>query len=161
MPHSTTFMVLAGLSIAGAAIGVGLGSQTASAIDPAYFQDQEGPNYADLAPGGSRGTDWGQVQAQEYQAEAQAPPPAGCAGCTWPVLPTAQPDPAAARVEQARAAVPVVRERAEAPVQITIVEPPAEPDWGRVERYTRYPVDRDDDPPPPPEAPAERDAGTQ
>jgi hypothetical protein len=146
MPNTTLLAVAGGLSIAGAAVGVTLGRSTVAEINPAYMQDAEVPFYSGLVPGGRPRADWAQVQAQEYQAEAQAPPPAsGCVGCTWPVDPTPREDPAIARydrVQYARyeSAAPV--ERAEAPARIVVVEQPAQRDWSNVTRYAEEPVRR-------------------
>ena len=150
MPHPTTLGIAAALSIAGAAFGVHLGRSTVGEINPAYLQDPEVPFYSDLVPGSRPRADWAQVQAQEYQAEAQAPPPAaGCVGCTWPVDPTPREDPAIARYDRVQYAAyepAPPRERAPAPAQIVIVEQPADRDWSRVTRYTDYPVRRGEAP---------------
>lgn len=146
MPHPTTILIAAGLSIAGAAAGVHLGRSTVGEINPAYFQDPEVPFYSDLVPGTHERADWAQVQAQEYQAAAQAPPPPTCVNCTWPVAPSPAQNVVVASYDQPRAATRVVRERAEAPVEIVVVEQPADPDRARVDRYSRYQVDRNGDP---------------
>ena len=144
MPHPTTLVVAAGLSMVGAAIGLSLGRATLDEINPANFKEPDTPFYADLAPNRPR-ADWAQVQAQEYQAASQATAAPGCAGCTWPMVPAAAQDPAVVRADPPRiAAVP--QERVEAPVRIVIVDPPPEPDWRRVERYARYPVERNREP---------------
>jgi hypothetical protein len=149
MPNTTLLAVAGGLSIAGAAVGVTLGRSTVAEINPAYLQDAEVPFYSGLVPGGRPRADWAQVQAQEYQAQAQGqtPPPAGCVGCTWPVDPTPREDPAIAtydRMQYAQYEPAPPRERAEAPVRIMVVEQPAERDWNRVTRYANYPVRRDE-----------------
>ncbi|MEA3001463.1 MAG: hypothetical protein QOH81_251 [Sphingomonadales bacterium] len=146
MPHLTTLSIAAGLSIAAAATGVHLGRATIAEINPAYLQDPEVPFYSDLVPGNRQRADWAQVQTQEYQAAAQAPAPAGCVGCTWPIDPMPRPDPVIARYDRPR--IVPQRERAEAPAEIVIVEQAVQPDWRRVERYSRYPVGHDDPPPP-------------
>ncbi|MDB5691768.1 MAG: hypothetical protein JWO81_831 [Alphaproteobacteria bacterium] len=158
MPHLTTLAIAAGLSVAAAVTGLHLGRATVAEINPAYLQDPEVPFYSDLVPGSRQRADWAQVQSQEYQAAAQAPAPASCVGCTWPVDPTPRPDPALARYDRAAAALP--RERAEAPAEIVIVEQPASPDWTRVERYARYPVDHGGDAAAPAEEADEGDPGT-
>src|SRR5689334_18622739 len=94
-----TLGIAAALSIAGAAVGVHLGHATVGEINPAYFQDPEVPFYSNLVPGNRPRADWAQVQAQEYQ-EAQAAPPAGCVGCTWPVDPAPREDPVIARYDR-------------------------------------------------------------
>jgi hypothetical protein len=165
VPHPATWGIAAALSIAGAAVGVHLGRSTIGEINPAYLQDPEVPFYSSLVPGGHQRADWAQVQAQEYQAEAQAPPPASCVGCSWPADPTPREDPAIARYDRPQdltyaAALP--REQAQAPAQIVIVEQPAERDWSRVTRYARYPVDRSEAPAPVEQADADMgDAATQ
>jgi hypothetical protein len=140
MPHFNTLAVVAGLAVAGSVAGLTLGRATIAEINPVHYQDDGTPFDAELAPARSTG-DWQQVQAQEYQAAAQATSPAGCVGCTWPVDPMPRQDSAIARYDQPRATVPPP-ERAEAPVRIVVVESPPEPDWGRVDRYARYPVER-------------------
>ena len=147
MPHLTTLGIAAALAASGAALGVHLGRSTVGEINPAYLQDPEVPFYSDLVPGNRPRADWGQVQAQEYQAEAQAPAPASCVGCTWPVDPTPREDPVIARYDseddaQYEPAPPP--ERAQAPAQIVIVEQPVEREWSRVTRYAGYPVERGD-----------------
>ena len=148
MPHPTTLVIAAGLAIVGAAIGVNMGHATIDQINPANFKDDDAAFYPDAGRDTRSPGDWAQVQAQEYQAASQAPPVATCANCTWPtppVAPVPQQDPIVARYEPERiAAVP--RERAEGPVRIVVVEESPEPDWGRVERYTRYPVERTREP---------------
>lgn len=160
MPQPTTLVIAAGLSIAGAAIGVNMGHATIDQINPANFKDTDPRFYPDAAPGGPR-ADWAQVQAQEYQAAAQATAPQGCAGCTWPVAPVPPQDPTVARYDRAlTAAVPA--ERAEAPVRIVVVEQsPPEADWGRVQRYMRYPVERSGDQAVEEDGGDDGDAGTQ
>ena len=148
MPQPITFVIAAGLAIVGGAIGVNMGHATIDQINPANFRDSDAALYPDAAQEARSPGDWAQVQAQEYQAASQAPAPAACANCTWPtppVAPVPPQDPTVARYDQERiAAVP--RERAEAPVRIVVVDEASEPDWGRVERYTRYPVERDRQP---------------
>ena len=161
MPQPTTLVVAAGLAIVGAAIGVNMGHATVDQINPANFKDSDSAFMG--AAQDSRSPDsWAQVQSQEYQAAAQATAPQGCTDCTWPVAPVPPRDPTVARYDQPRiAAVPP--ERAEAPVRIVIVEQqPPEPDWGRIERYARYPVERYRDQPAAEEDDGDGgDAGTQ
>jgi hypothetical protein len=162
VPHATTLAIAGGLSIAAAAAGIGLGRSTIAEINPAYLQDPEVPYYSDLVPGTRPRADWAQVQAQEYQAAAQAPPPASCVGCTWPVDPAPREDPVVARYDRPVTAALPPSERAEAPARIVIVEPPASPERVRIVRYASYPVSRDEPPPPPPqEETDEGDGGTQ
>ena len=145
MPNMTLLAVAGGLSLVGAVAGVSLGRSTVAEINPAYMQDAEVPFYSGLVPGGRPRADWAQVQAQEYQAEAQTPPPASCVGCTWPVDPTPREDPAIARydrLQSARYETPAPVERAEAPVRIVVVEQPAQRDWSNVTRYAEEPVRR-------------------
>jgi hypothetical protein len=155
-----TLAIAATLSIAGAAVGIQLGRSTVGEINPAYLQEPEVPFYSNLVPGGRERADWAQVQAQEYQAAAQAPPPASCPGCTWPVAPTPREDPAMARYDRVQYAAyesppRPARAQAQAPVRIVVVEEPAERDWSRVTRYANYPVNRGE-----PAAPAEDAAET-
>lgn len=155
MPHTASLVAASVLSLAGAAIGTGLGRSTIAEINPAYFKDPDSAFYADLVPNARPREDWEQLQAQEYQAAVQGPPPAACANCTWPVDPTPRPDPIIARYDEPRATPPPrVRTRVEAPVETIVIEQPAEPDWGRIQRYAAYPVNRNGDP-----APAEDDGG--
>jgi hypothetical protein len=147
VPHATSLAIAAGLSIAGAAIGAQLGRSTVAQINPAYYQDPQAPFYADLAPGARGQADWDQVQAQEYQASQQVVPPAGCADCTWPAAPMPREDPVVARYDEPEAAPPP-RERAEAPVQVVVVEQPAEAERPAIARYSNYQVDRNGDPGP-------------
>lgn len=147
MPHPMTIVIAAGVAIAGAATGVHLGRSTVGEINPAYFQDPEVPFYSDLVPGTHQRADWAQVQAQEYQASAQTPPPpASCLNCTWPVAPAPATQVVVASYDQPPPAPRVVRRRAEAPVEIYVVDQPEGRDWTRVTRYASYQVDRNGDP---------------
>jgi hypothetical protein len=139
VPH-TALIVAAGLSIAGTAIGIGMGRSSLAEINPANFNGADSPFSAALGESRTR-AEWAQLQAQEYQAAAQATPPQGCADCTWPMAPVPPQDPAVARLDQPRTAV-VPLARAEAPVRVTLVEQPPEPDWRQVERYASYPVEQ-------------------
>ena len=162
MPQPITLVIAAGLAVVGAAIGVNIGHATVDQINPANFKDSDGAFSSDPAQPSRPPGDWAQVQAQEYRAAAQATAPQACTDCTWPVAPVPPQDPSVARYDQARiAAVP--RARAEAPVRVVIVEQqqPPEPDWGRVERYMRYPVARYAQPAAGDDDPDDGDAGTQ
>ena len=165
MPHPMTLGIAAALSIAGAAVGVHLGHATVGEINPAYFQDPEVPFYSDLVPGNRPRADWAQVTAEEYQADAQTPAPVGCANCDWPVAPTPREDPAIARYDRIRYAsyeTVAPPEVAEAPVRIVVVDQSPERDWGRVTRYSSYPVDQAQAAPPAAApAPAEQSAGAE
>lgn len=167
MPNMTLLAVAGGLSIAGAVVGVGLGKSTVANINPVYLQDKDGSFYSDVVPGARSRADWAEVQAQEYRARDQAPPPPpGCAGCTWPVAPTPREDPVLARydrVQYAQYEQVAPPERAEAPVRIVVVEQPQERDWSRVTRYSSYAVDRAEAAPPPQQDASgeEGDAATQ
>jgi hypothetical protein len=142
LAHPTTFVILAGLSIVGAAIGVNMGHAAVDQINPANFKDSDGAFSSDPARDSRSPGDWAQVHSQEYRAAAQATAPQSCTDCTWPVAPVPPQDPIVARYDQPRTAV-VPPERAEAPIRVVVVEQrQPEPYWGRVERYTRYPVER-------------------
>ncbi|HEX4737050.1 MAG TPA: hypothetical protein VH331_05770 [Allosphingosinicella sp.] len=142
MPQPTTLVIAAGLAIVGAAIGVNMGHATVDQINPANFKDSDSA-FADPAQDSRSPDEWAQAQSQEYKAAAQAAAPQGCAGCTWPVAPVPPQDPIVARYDQPRTAA-VPRERVEAPVRVVVIDEqrPPELDWGRVERYARYPVER-------------------
>src|SRR3954447_25244193 len=112
MPNSLVLPLIAGLSIAGAAVGVQLGHSAISEIDPSLFSEPEERFHAGLAP--YRSPDWAQVQQAEYaQPEVVAQPevPPACIGCvTWPIELGPRPSAAAPR-EYRSAAEPSGRVR--------------------------------------------------
>jgi hypothetical protein len=176
MPHVMTWPVVVGLSVVGAAAGIGLGRSAIAELNPAYFQDRGGSSFfADLAPNRPvQRADWAQVTAAEYQQQANAPAPApaagGCVGCaTWPMDPRPVHDPAIERSlkqawREARAPAPQPEVRY---VETLVYEAAPAPDPGRerIRRYSSYPVTRGQAAPPPPEEefdPADQgDAATQ
>lgn len=159
MPQPTTLIVVTGLSLVGAAIGVGIGRSALDQINPANFKDSDTAFYSDPAPDTRPSADWAQLQAQEYRAASQAPAPQSCVNCSWPVAPVPPQDPTVAHYDQPRTAA--VPRRAEAPTRIVVVEQSPEPDWGQVERYTQYPIARSPDPAPSGASDDAGDGGTQ
>jgi hypothetical protein len=145
MPYPTTLAIVAAVSLGGAAIGVHLGNSAVAEIDPAYMHDPEVPFYADLVPGAKPRADWQAVQAQEYQASAQAQPPAGCPGCTWPVDPAPRSDPAIAAIDlwqpAARRATRATPAETVKTVETVVVNERPDPAREGVVRYASYPVD--------------------
>lgn len=157
MPVSTTLPVMAGLSILGAALGVGLGRSAISEINPAYFNEAEDSFHADLIP--YQSPDWAQAHADEYRA-AQQPVVVGelgtgCIGCRdYPVEYVPQHDPAVDYYVEGGLL------RAPEPTQAAAVEvaPAPDPDRERIQRYASYPVSNDEKPVEVAEAPAEEAA---
>jgi hypothetical protein len=152
MPRTASLVAAGALSVVGAVIGTGLGRATIAEVNPAYYRNPDSAFYADLVPNARPSDDWEKLQAQEYQAAAQGPPPAACANCTWPIDPTPRQDPVIARYDERATPPPAprVRARAEAPIEATVIEQPAEPDWAAVQRYSAYSVDRNGDATPAP-----------
>jgi hypothetical protein len=156
MPVSTTLPIMAGLSILGAALGVGLGRSAIAEINPAYFSEAEDDFHADLVP--YRSPDWAQVHQAEYRA-AQQPVivgelGTGCIGCAdYPVEYVPRHDPAVDRYVEGYS------ESAPQPAQVVVVETPApDPDRERIRLYASYPVRSEDKPAQVAEAPAQEAA---
>jgi hypothetical protein len=154
MPATTTLPIMAGLTIAGAALGISLGQSAVAEINPAYFTEAEDSFHSDLVP--YRSPDWAQVQAAEYRA-AQQPVVigdlgSGCIGCRdYPVEYVPRHDPAVDGYEDGYAA------SASQPAQIVIVETPAaapDPARERIQAYASYPVSSDEKPAEAPEGAA-------
>lgn len=146
MPATTTLPILAGLAIAGSALGISLGRSAVSEINPAYFNEAEDSFHSDLVP--YRSPDWAQVQAAEYRA-AQQPVlvgdvGSGCIGCRdYPVEYVPRHDPAVDGYEDGYAASAAAPQ----PAQIVIVETPApDPARERIQAYATYPVSSDEKP---------------
>jgi hypothetical protein len=144
MPNSLVLPLIAGLSLAGAAVGVQIGHSAISEIDPSLFSEPEESFHAALSP--YQSPNWAQVQQAEYaQPEVVAQPevPPACIGCvTWPV--ELGPRPSAA-VPAYRAAG---RERYAEPetVPSVVVDDVPDATRERIARYSSYPVSRDDEP---------------
>jgi hypothetical protein len=156
MPVSTTLPIMAGLSILGAALGVGLGRSAIAEINPAYFNEAEDSFHADLVP--YRSPDWAQVHAAEYRAVQQpvivGELGTGCIGCRdYPIEYVPRHDPAVDRYVEGYS------ESAPPPAQVIVVETPAaDPDRERIQRCASYPVSSDEKPVRVAEAPAEEAA---
>ena len=156
MPATTTLPILAGLAIAGSALGISLGQSAVSEINPAYFNEAEDSFHSDLVP--YRSPDWAQVHAAEYRAAQQQPVlvgdlGSGCIGCRdYPVEYVPRHDPAVDGYEDGYAASAAAPQ----PAQIIIVETPApDPARERIQAYASYPVSSDEKPAEVAEAPAE------
>jgi hypothetical protein len=151
MPVSTTLPIMAGLSILGAALGVGLGRSAIAEINPAYFNEAEDSFHADLVP--YRSPDWAQVHSAEYRA-AQQPVivgelGSGCIGCRdYPVEYVPRHDPLVDRYVEGGLL------RAPEPTNVATVETPpaADPERERIQLYSSYRVSSEE---PSPAAPAE------
>jgi hypothetical protein len=145
VPNTLTLSMLAGLSIAGAAIGVQLGRSAINEIDPAYFRDPEVAFHGDLAA--NRGPDWAQVQAQEYAAAAT--PVTQCIGCVgrpvpdFPVEYVPGRDPYV-NFAPDRWSPPVRHARAEVAEVAAYVEAEPDPVRERIVRYASYPVTQEE-----------------
>ncbi|HLL31970.1 MAG TPA: hypothetical protein VK403_13335 [Allosphingosinicella sp.] len=153
MAVSTTLPIVAGLSIIGAALGVGLGKSAISEINPAYFSDAEDSFHGDLVP--YRSPDWAQVQQSEYRA-AQQPVVigelgSGCIGCRdYPVEYVPRHDPAVDRYVEGGLL------RAPEPTQVIVQGVAApDPDRERIQLYSSYPVSSDEAPAQVAEAPTQ------
>jgi hypothetical protein len=142
MPNSLVLPLIAGLSIAGAAVGVQLGHSAISEIDPSLFSEPEESFHAALAP--YQSPDWAQVQQAEYQ---QPPPvtqpemmPQACVGCvTWPI--ELGPQPSAAAPQAYRVAPePSARRRSADAAPVVVVEEAPDPARERIARYSSFPV---------------------
>jgi hypothetical protein len=153
-----TLSAVGALSIAGAALGVGLGHSAIGEINPAYFREPETRFHAALAPNISQ--DWDQVQAREYDAAATS---TQCIGCVngpvpdYPIdyVPGRDPYVDTTAVTRwtagPRQAVPATRET----TQVVYVQaaPAPDPARERIVRYASYPVTQEEA-----QAMAERDA---
>ena len=158
MPNSLVLPLIAGLSIAGAAVGVQLGHSAIAEIDPSLFSEPEESFHAGLAP--YQSPDWARVQQAEYaQPEVVAQPevPPACIGCvTWPIELGPQPSVVAPR-EYRVAAEPSGRvryARTEMVSSVVIDDVPG-PARERIARYSSYPVSSDDEPAEAAQSPAE------
>ncbi|HYI40841.1 MAG TPA: hypothetical protein VE053_11040 [Allosphingosinicella sp.] len=154
MPFSSTLPVMAGLSILGAALGITLGRDAISEINPAYFNAAEDDFHADLVP--YRSADWAQVQQAEYRA-AQQPVVVGelgtgCVGCRdYPIAYVPRHDPAVDFYADSG-----VETSAPQPAQVVVMETPApDPARERIQLYSSYPVSSEERPVEVAEAPVE------
>ncbi|MDQ1686951.1 MAG: hypothetical protein QOC82_3688 [Frankiaceae bacterium] len=158
MPNSLVLPLIAGLSLAGAAVGVQIGHSAISEIDPSLFSEPEESFHAALSP--YQSPSWAQVQQAEYaQPEVVAQPevPPACIGCvTWPIELGPQPSSAVPR-DYRVAAEPSVRARyAEAEtVPSMVVDDAPDPARERIARYSTFPVSSEDKPSEAAQAPAE------
>jgi hypothetical protein len=152
MPNAVTMTVLAGLAVAGTALGVGLGRSAIEEINPAYLQDKEARFHGDLAANHPENLD--QVQSREY---AQAPAIASCIGCLagppppFPVEYVPGRDPyvdtsARAWPGRVRAAQVQAAQVVPATAQVVPVQEPQAPDPARerIVRYSSYPVTQEE-----------------
>jgi hypothetical protein len=131
----STLPIVAGLSVAGAALGLHLGRSAIAEINPAYFTDPEVPFHADLSP--YRSPDWAQVQAAEYHQPAIVGEGfgGGCIGCVAaPVVYSPQ------GVLHVQAWQPESAYAVEAQPQAVEAEAAPEPELERVRRYASYPL---------------------
>jgi hypothetical protein len=148
MPNSLVLPLIAGLSLAGAAVGVQIGHSAISEIDPTLFSEPEESFHAGLAP--YQSPDWAQVQQVEYaQPEIVAQPevPPACIGCvTWPI--ELGPRPSAPAPVYRVAAEPSGRVRyvETETVPSVVVDEVPEAARERIARYSSYKVSSDDEP---------------
>jgi hypothetical protein len=149
VPNSLVLPLIAGLSLAGAAVGVQLGHSAISEIDPSLFSEPEESFHAGLAS--YQSPDWAQVQQSEYaQPEVVAQPevPPACVGCvTWPI--ELGPQPSAAALREYRAASEPsgrVRYAETETVPSVVVDDVPEAARERIARYSSYKVSSDDEP---------------
>ena len=158
MPHSLVLPLVAGLSLAGAAVGVQLGHSAIAEIDPAVFAEPEESFHAPLAA--NQCPDWAQVQLAEYrQPEVVSQPevPPACIGCvTWPIELGPQPSAGVPRYYRVAAEPSVRTGYAEAEtLPSVVVDDVPEPTRQRIARYSSYPVSGDDKPAEAAQAPTE------
>ncbi|MEA3033033.1 MAG: hypothetical protein QOH86_1049 [Sphingomonadales bacterium] len=158
MPNSLILPLIAGLSLAGAAVGVQLGHSAISEIDPSLFSEPEENFHAGLAP--YQSPDWAQVQQAEYaQPEVVAQPevPPACIGCvTWPLELGPQPSAATPREYRIAPEPPArVRYAGTETVPSVVVDDVPDAARERIARYSSYPVSSDDQPADAARAPAE------
>ncbi|MEA3060377.1 MAG: hypothetical protein QOJ94_158 [Sphingomonadales bacterium] len=158
MPNSLVLPLIAGLSLAGAAVGVQLGHSAISEIDPSLFSEPEESFHAGLAP--YQSPDWAQVQQAEYaQPEVVAQPevPPACIGCvTWPI--ELGPRPSATVLREYRAAPEIssrVRYAETETVPSVVIDDVPAPTRERIARYSSYKVSSDDEPAEAAQPPAE------
>jgi hypothetical protein len=154
VPHSLVLPLVAGLSLAGAAVGVQLGHSAISEIDPTLFSEPEESFHAGLAA--NQSPNWAQVQQAEYaQPEVVAQPevPAACIGCvTWPIELGPRPSTVVTAAYRTSS-----RERyAETEtVPSVVVDDVPDATRERIARYSSYKVSSDDEPPEAGQPPAE------
>jgi len=158
VPHSLVLPLIAGLSLAGAAVGVQLGHSAIAEIDPGLFAEPEESFHAGLVP--YQSADWAQVQQAEYRQQdvvTQPEVPPACVGCvTWPLELGPQPSAAVPR-DYRTAAEPSVRTRyveVETVPSVVVDEAP-DPARERIARYSSFPVSADDKPAEAAQVPAE------
>jgi hypothetical protein len=153
MPNSLVLPLIAGLSLAGAAVGVQLGHSAISQIDPTLFSEPEESFHADLAA--NQSPNWAQVQQAEYaQPEVVAQPevPAACIGCvTWPIELGPQPS----AVVPAYRPSSRVRYAETETVPSVVVDDVPDATRERIARYSSYKVSSDDEPAEAAQPPAE------
>ncbi|HEY0112912.1 MAG TPA: hypothetical protein VGB59_07130 [Allosphingosinicella sp.] len=157
MPHAATLPLIAGLSIAGAALGLTLGRSAIAEIDPAYFRDPEVPFHADLAA--NRSPDWAQVQAAEYQQLGLQQEVVECADCAVPAAGYAllrAPPPTEYREAAWTPPEPHYEEEAK---PLAEAERLVDPEMERLQRYASYTVAEEAEQPTPAEE--EGSIGTQ
>lgn len=147
MPNSLVLPLIAGLSLAGAAVGVQLGHAAISEIDPGLFSEPEESFHAGMVP--YQSPDWAQVQQAEYQQPvpvAQPETPPACVGCvTWPVDLGPQPSAMAPRNDRAPAASRAGARHQEAEtVPSVVIEEAPDPARERIARYSSFPVSADE-----------------
>jgi hypothetical protein len=154
VPNSLVLPLIAGLSLAGAAVGVQLGHSAISEIDPTLFSEPEENFHAGLSP--YQSPDWAQVQQAEYaQPEVVSQPevPPACIGCvTWPVEPGPQPS---AVVTPAYRASSRERYAETETVPSVVVDNVPDATRERIARYSTYKVSSDDEPSEAAQPPAE------
>jgi hypothetical protein len=157
VPNSLVLPLVAGLSLAGAAVGLQLGHSAIAEIDPGLFSEPEESFHAGLSP--YQSPDWAQVQQAEYrQPEIVAQPevPPACIGCvTWPI--ELGPQPSATAPQDYRVAASPragMRDREVETVPSVVVEDAPDPARDRIARYSSYPVSSDEEPAEAAQAPA-------
>jgi hypothetical protein len=148
VPQSIVLPLIAGLSLAGAAVGVQLGHSAINEIDPGLFAEPEENFHAPLAA--NQSPNWAQVQQAEYaQPEVVTQPevPPACIGCViWPIELGPRPSTAVPQEYRiASASRPARTQEAETAPSVVVDEVP-DPARERIARYSSFPVSSDDKP---------------
>ncbi|MBV9373138.1 MAG: hypothetical protein JOZ90_08135 [Alphaproteobacteria bacterium] len=141
MPNTLTLSLVGGLTVAGAALGLGLGRSAIGEINPAYFAEPETSFHADLA--GNR-TPVGLAPAGDFtHAEPLIVQCIGCANMPAPDFPVEyvpRHDPMVDAVTR----WPEPRRAVEAQAAPEEAAPAPDPARERIVRYASYPVTEDE-----------------
>lgn len=145
MAYPIALPAIAGLAVVGALGGVWLGKSAVSEINPAYFNAPETRFHSDLVP--NRSPDWAEVQSAELQ-QASLGEDYGrfCLGCIdYPE------DPHPVRVHQAdgwadgwSASASYEEPEVYTASAATVPVEQADPEWQRVQLYSRSRVSADE-----------------